>query len=64
MIKRKQAGKEILKNCRFATLSTPHQLNANCSTQLKLVDSIVSNDIYCNAISGKSEGEGYSPTSS
>ncbi|KRY06748.1 hypothetical protein T12_16293 [Trichinella patagoniensis] len=41
MIKQKQTNKEILKNCRFATPSTPHHLNLNCSRQLKLVDSIV-----------------------
>ncbi|KRX44476.1 hypothetical protein T05_2640 [Trichinella murrelli] len=41
MIKHKQTSKEILKNCRFATPSTPHHLNLNCSTQLKLVHCIV-----------------------
>ncbi|KRY07965.1 hypothetical protein T12_363 [Trichinella patagoniensis] len=41
MIKQKQTNKEILKNCRFATPSTPHHLNLSCSRQLKLVDSIV-----------------------
>ncbi|KRX80800.1 hypothetical protein T06_15227 [Trichinella sp. T6] len=52
MIKQKQTNKQRDSE-KFATPSTPHHLNLNCSIQLKLVDNIVSNDIYCNAISGK-----------
>ncbi|KRZ95385.1 hypothetical protein T08_11039 [Trichinella sp. T8] len=30
-------------HCRLTTPSTPHHLNLNCSTKLKLVDSIIQN---------------------